>query len=160
MGSAAPATAPQSVPVVLADPEPAIVATPAPAPAVAKSSDDLRNAVLSALSGQPMLVAMLESGEWKAEGSEVVVKVASSAAVIDMSVSADAKRAAGAAASGALGRPVKLRVVPGGTVQATPAAPRSNGNGRTKAEQDPIVQKMREKFGAEIRTVIDYTKRN
>jgi len=160
MGSAAPATAPQSVPVVVADPEPTIVATLAPAPAVAKSSDDLRNAVLNALSGQPMLVAMLENGEWKVEGSAVVVKVASSAAVIDMSVSADAKRAAGAAASGALGRPVKLRVVPGGTVQATPAAPRSNGNGRTKAEQDPIVQKMREKFGAEIRTVIDYTKRN
>ena len=28
--------------------------------------------------------------------------------------------------------------------------------GRSRAEQDPIVQRMREKFGAEIRTVIDY----
>ena len=106
-----------------------------------------------------MLVAMLDSGEWKVEGSEVVVKVASSAAVIDMSVSATLS-GAGAAASGALGRPAKLRVVPGGTVQATPAAPRSRRKRTRKAEQDPIVQKMREKFGAEIRTVIDYTKRN
>jgi hypothetical protein len=32
----------------------------------------------------------------------------------------------------------------------------SNGSARSRAEQDPIVQRMQEKFGAEIRTVIDY----
>jgi hypothetical protein len=31
-----------------------------------------------------------------------------------------------------------------------------NGSARSRAEQDPIVQRMQEKFGAEIRTVIDY----
>ena len=28
--------------------------------------------------------------------------------------------------------------------------------GRSRAEQDPIVRRMKEKFGAEIRTIIDY----
>jgi hypothetical protein len=28
--------------------------------------------------------------------------------------------------------------------------------GRGRAEQDPLVRRMKEKFGAEIRTVIDY----
>jgi len=32
----------------------------------------------------------------------------------------------------------------------------SNGSARGRAEQDPIVQRMKEKFKAEIRTVIDY----
>jgi hypothetical protein len=156
MGSAAPAEAPQNISIAAPNPEPAVVATSNSAPNV--SNEDLRNAVLNALAGQPMLVAMLEGGEWRVDGNEVVVKVAASAGVIDMSISAEAKRSAGAAASGALGRPVKLRVVSGGTAQAATPAPR-NGGGRTKAEQDPIVKKMRDKFGAEIRTVIDYTRK-
>ena len=158
MGSAAPAEAPQNMSLAAASlvSQPAAVATSNPAPNA--SNDDLRNAVLHALAGQPMLVAMLEGGEWRVDGSEVVVKVSASAGVIEMSISADAKRSAGAAASGALGRPVRLRVVPGGTAQPSTSAPR-NGGGRTKAEQDPIVKKMRDKFGAEIRTVIDYTRK-
>jgi DNA polymerase-3 subunit gamma/tau len=123
------------------------------------SVDRVRTAVLNALgeAGQPMLVSMLETGEWAVEGSEVVVRVAASATVIDMSVSADSKRLAIAAASGVMGRPVKLKVLPGGTAQATPARPASasNGGGRGRAEQDPVVRRMQEKFGAEIRTIID-----
>src|SRR6202451_3197432 len=132
----------------------------------------LQNAVLQALidGGQRVLVFMLEAGEWSTQGNEVVIKVAESQTIIDMSVSADAKRLAIASASGVLGRAVKLRIVPG-----TPATPqnkdgngaKSNGSatsspkigGRGRAEQDPIVQRMREKFGAEIRTVIDYKDR-
>ena len=51
-----------------------------------------------------MLVSMLETGEWAVEGSELVIRVAASATVIDMSVGADAKRLAIAAASGAAGQ--------------------------------------------------------
>ena len=119
-------------------------------------SDRLRESVLAAIGDQPMLAAMLESGEWAIEGSELVIKVAASATVIDMSLGADAKRRIIATASGALGRPIKLKVLPGGPAKA--AAPRtaSNGGGRSRAEQDPIVRRMKEKFGAEIRTIIDY----
>jgi DNA polymerase-3 subunit gamma/tau len=122
--------------------------------------DGVRDAVLNALgeAGQRMLVSMLELGEWAVEGSEVVVRLGVSATVIDMSVSADSKRLAIAAASGVMGRPVKLKVLPGGSAQAAaPARPASasNGSGRGRAEQDPIVRRMQEKFGAEIRTIID-----
>jgi DNA polymerase-3 subunit gamma/tau len=124
------------------------------------SVDRVRDAILNALgeAGQPMLVSMLEIGEWAVEGSDVVVRLAVSATVIDMSVSADSKRLAMAAASGVMGRPVKLKVLPGGTAQAAaPSRPASasNGSGRGRAEQDPIVRRMQEKFGAEIRTIID-----
>jgi len=137
------------------------VAVAEPDPPAAPSGDigSLRNAVLNALSeaGQRMLVSMLETGEWSVVGSELLIKVASSATVIDMSVSAEAKRVAIASASGAAGRALKFRVLPGGTAQAAPARPAtaSNGGGRARAEQDPIVRRLQQKFGAEIRTIID-----
>ena len=118
---------------------------------------DLRSSVLNALGAHQMLVSMLEGGEWRVEGNELVIKVASSATIIDMTLGAEAKKIAMATASGVLGRPIKLRVVPGGTVQNSPAtrAP-ANGGGRSRAEQEPVVRRMKEKFGAEIRTIIDY----
>jgi len=148
MGSAAPAAAPQTT---LEESE--------EMSRQAADSGILRETVLRALSdaGQHMLVSMLEAGEWKLEASDLVIQVASSATVIDMSLGADAKRLAITAASGLLGKPIKLRVIPGGTPQnAGPTRIASNGSGRSRAEQDPIVRRMREKFGAEIRTIIDY----
>jgi hypothetical protein len=77
--------------------------------------------------------------------------------VIDMSLGADAKRVAIATASGILGRAAKFKVLPGGTAQAAPARSKSasNGGSRGRAEDDPIVRRLQEKFGAEIRTIID-----
>jgi DNA polymerase-3 subunit gamma/tau len=146
-----------AVPAVVAHPQPdesvesGIAAVPSSQP------DELRNAVLNGLSNQPMLVSLLESGEWSVEGSELVIQVPSSASVIEMSLAADARRLIMATASGVLGRPVKLRVVPSGKPPgATSPTTRSNGGGRSRVEQDPVVRRMKEKFGAEIRTVIDY----
>src|SRR5208282_5005890 len=129
----------------------------------------LQAAVLQALAdgNQRILVSMLEAGEWSVLGNELVIKIAESQTVIDMSLSPDARRLAIASASGVLGRAIKLRIVPGSTVQpsedksygSSSRAAGSNANGapgRSRAEQDPVVQRMREKFGAEIRTVIDY----
>jgi len=119
----------------------------------------LSSAVVNALSeaGHRVLASMLEGGEWQVDGGQLIIKVASSATVIDMSLGADAKRMAVAAASGVLGRPMKLNVIPGAVTQSPPknGAP-SNGGGRSRAEHDPIVRRMKEKFGAEIRTIIDY----
>jgi len=144
-------TAPAAVADAKADPDPGNPVQSMPS----VSSGDVRGAVLSALeaAGQPLLVSMLDSGEWHIEGSDVVVKVAASSAVIEMSVGAEAKRVATAAASGALGRPAKLKMLPGGPAIAV--APRPASAGGNRAEQDPIVRRMREKFGAEIRTIID-----
>jgi len=122
------------------------------------SAESLRDVVLNALSGQPMLVSMLEGAQWSLEGNSLVARVALSSTMIDMSFTADARRIASAAASGAAGRPVKMQALPGGTAKAASPArrPSSNGSARSRAEQDPVVRSMHEKFGAEIRTVIDY----
>ena len=150
MGAAAPAVA------AIADEVSAESAVSDPRTPASEST--LRDAVLNAVAGQRMLVSMLETGTWKVEGNELVIQVAASATVIDMSLGADTKRMIIAAASGVLGRPMKLKVLPGGVAQAPPpgSRPTSNGSGRGRAEQDPIVRRMQEKFGAEIRTIIDY----
>jgi DNA polymerase-3 subunit gamma/tau len=169
MGSAAPSATNQATPQTAA-PEPAPPQLAVPQPAAeseivavverkpAANLDGLRSAVLNALAeaGHRMLVSMLEIGEWAVEGNEVVIKVSASAMVIDMSLGADAKRLAIATASGAMGKAMKLKVLPGGTAQApAPRAQASSNGGRGRAEQDPIVRRMQEKFGAEIRTIID-----
>jgi len=128
----------------------------------ADSAERVQRTVLDALTGagHRMLASMLETGAWKLEGNELTIKVASSAAVIDMSLGADARKLAVASASGLLGRPVRLKVVPADESQALPIkTASSNGSGRSRAEQDPIIRRMKEKFGAEIRTIIDYQKK-
>ncbi len=144
MGSAAPAAAPEQ--------------RVEPKPVASADIDSLRNAVLNALGGHRMLASMLDGGDWRIEGNELVIQVAASNTVIEMSLGADAKRLMIAAASGALGRAVKLKVISGGTAQPTASRPasQSNGGGRNRAEQDPVVRRMKDKFGAEIRTIIDY----
>jgi len=123
--------------------------------------------VLQALSdgNQRILVSMLEAGEWSVEGNEVVIRVPESQTVVDMSLGADARRLAIASASGILGRAVKLKIVSGvsvATAEKRNGGPsRSSGTnsgvgGRSRAEQDSVVRRLQEKFGAEIRTVIDY----
>jgi DNA polymerase-3 subunit gamma/tau len=145
---------PEPAPTTAIAPEPVAMADAA---AFADPAEPLRMEVLDALSGagHRMLVSMLESGEWKLDGNELIIAVASSAAVIDMSLGADARKIAIACASGVLGRAIKLRVISGGESVA-PKPPSSNGGGRSRAEQDPVVRRMKEKFGAEIRTIIDY----
>jgi DNA polymerase-3 subunit gamma/tau len=165
MGSAAPAVEVLSPEPIVSEPnvsEPDVPEPNAPPRARAITAETncnpLRDAILSALSNQQMLVSLLETAEWSMHGNTLTAKAAASSTMIEMSFTADARRVASAAASGAAGRPIKVTVEPGGTAQAAPPArkPSSNGSARSRAEQDPIVQRMQEKFGAEIRTVIDY----
>jgi DNA polymerase-3 subunit gamma/tau len=136
---------------------------PATAPAEPQMQR-LQNAVLQALSegNQRILVSMLSAGEWSVRGNELVIKIGESQTVVEMSLSSDARRLAIASASGILGRAVKLTVVPGAAVtpqenKRSGGAPRASGpGGRGRAEQDPVVRRMQEKFGAQVRTVIDY----
>ena len=155
MGSAAPASVAEVRPEVSLKPEAVSAKQP-------MQPDDLRNAVLNALAagGHQMLVSLLEGGEWQVEGNDLVIKVPASASVIDMTLGADARRLAIATASGVAGRALKLKVIPGNAgTSVAPNRPASNGGGRSRAEQDPIVRRMKEKFGAEIRTIIDYKER-
>ena len=175
MGSAAPAPLRTSSAI----PEPkevietstattvALAEPPASEPEIQMSAspdtDRVQAAVLQALSdaNQRILVSMLSSGEWSVQGNELVIKVSESQTVVDMSLGPEGKRLATAVASGVLGRAIRMKVVPGATV--APQEKKNGGprlapgpGGRSRAEQDPIVRRMQEKFGAEIRTVIDY----
>jgi DNA polymerase-3 subunit gamma/tau len=157
----------ESPPEPQAEPAPQIVPAQS-APVSVAPIERLQSAVLQALTdgNQRILVSMLEAGEWSVEGNEVVIKVAESQTVVDMSLGPDARRLAIASASGILGRAVKLKIVPGATVALTEgkrngATSGANGagakiGGRGRAEQDAVVKRLQEKFGAEIRTVIDY----
>jgi DNA polymerase-3 subunit gamma/tau len=139
--------------------------------AVGAPMERLKGAVLQTLmdGNQRILAAMLEAGDWSVEGNEVVIKVAESQTVVDMSLSPDARRLAIASASGVLGRAVKLKIIAGATITTTNEnktgsalrAAGTNGGvaGRGRAEQDAVVRRLQEKFGAEIRTVIDYKER-
>src|SRR5436190_1025742 len=148
MGSAAPAAMPDRAEELSAQANPAPESQPT-------EDLNLSSTVLDALgrAGHRVLVSLLDSVEWQVQGDELQIKVTASAAVVDMSLSAEAKRLLTATASQVLGRPVKLKVVPGSNVQAGPTnrGP-SNGGGRSRVEQDPVVRRMQEKFGAEIRT--------
>ena len=174
MGSAAPAPQREATPMhdrqeiaPVLETAVAVAELPPQAPETPLAVDNsgqierLQAAVLQALNdaNQRILVSMLSSGEWSIQGNEFIIKVAESQTVVDMSLGAEGKRLAIATASGVLGRAVKLKVIPGASVQekkngAPKFAPGPGGRGR--AEQDPIVRRMQEKFGAEIRTVIDY----
>jgi DNA polymerase-3 subunit gamma/tau len=161
MGSAAPAVE-ESSPAP--DPEPSERAEAKteirPQTKTEANAESLRDAVLNALANQQMLVSLLDNAEWRLEGNALIAKVAASSTMIEMSFTGDARRVASAAASGLAGRPIKMLVEPGGAPQAMSAPRRSpsksTGSARSRAEHDPIVQRMQEKFGAEIRTVIDY----
>ena len=152
MGSAAPA-----VEELQMEPEAQPVARIETRPEA--NAESLRDAVLNSLGNQQMLVSILETAEWSLNGSLLTAKVVASGTMIEMSFTAEARRIASAAASGRAGRPIRVQVEAGGVPQASSAprrAPASNGSARSRAEQDPVVQQMRETFGAEIRTVIDY----
>ncbi len=175
MGSAVPADLAENelTPRSSLQPEPSLQAVPQSlqprAHAVTASApplERLQSGVLQALmeGNQRILASMLEAGEWSVEGNEVVIRISESQTVVDMSLGADARRLAAASASGVLGRAVKLRIIPGAAV---PKAEKQNGKsgsdgsslgvgGRGRAEQDTVVRRLQEKFGAQIRTVIDY----
>jgi len=120
-------------------------------------NDDLAGRVLQELEGKHgMLAHHLEQGEWKVEEAEVVVRTAASAKMLEMLLVPDARKIINTAASAALGRPVKVQVVGGAANGNSAPAPAPARPGRSRASEDPVVRRMQEKFGAEIRTVIDH----
>jgi DNA polymerase-3 subunit gamma/tau len=136
------------------------------AAATESTIEQLRNAVLSALedSGQQVLAHNLESGEWSVKGSDVSVTVAMSQVMVDFALGDGPKRIIHDALAKTASRPMKFKMVSGGAQftprPAQPSTRHTNGAGaRSRAMADPVVQRMQEKFGAEIRSVIDHKER-
>jgi DNA polymerase-3 subunit gamma/tau len=159
-----------TTPAVQAGSAPAVaIATDEPAPPeAAPSSYDanaLRERVLADLeaAGQHMLALMLADGEWTLAGNDARVKIAKPQSLLDMSFGAEPRRVAASAAAAALGRPIKLQLVSGtpanGAGQNGSARPASLAGGRNRALEDPVVKRVQEKFGAEVRTIVDHQKK-
>ncbi len=128
----------------------------------AEAAAEVRAAVVGALEqgGQRMVASMLDAGEWTLTQDEVLVRVSGSTKMAELALNGDVRRMATAAAARAAGRPLKLRVegsgaANGSTSAASPPAQLA-ANGRARATKDPVVRRMQEKFGAEIRSVIDH----
>jgi DNA polymerase-3 subunit gamma/tau len=96
----------------------------------------------------------------EARGGELLLQLDVPESVLEMSLSNDARRAVTMAASRAAGHPLRLKLAgtANGNGNPAPAArPQVSGAGaRARAAEDPLVRRMQEKFGAQIRTIIDY----
>jgi len=114
--------------------------------------------------GHANLAATLESGTPELQGNELTITVSQPASVIQFIMNADQKQIAVVAASAAAGRTLKLTLVggakPSNGERAVIVRPQNGASARSRAIEDPVVQRMREKFGAEIRTVIDHRTKN
>ena len=115
--------------------------------------------------GGDNLAATLAEGTAALQGNELVITVARPQSVIPYMMNPEQKQIAATAATTAAGRLLKITVIGGAKPDLNGAAsavvrPRNGASARSRAAEDPIVQRMREKFGAEIRTVIDHREKN
>ena len=137
---------------------------PAASPPNEVSLESLRGALIGILEAQQQDTAadLLARGEWKLEGNQISLRLPLSEKLIDLTLSAEAKRLLTQEANRLCRRVMKLAIAGGGTAQSAiverPNVGNGKGNGtgaRQRAAEDPIVQRMQEKFGAEVRTVVD-----
>lgn len=101
---------------------------------------------------------MLRNGQWSLQGSEIVAQVPDSPVLVRMAFKKEAEQVLNAAATALLGRPARVKVVCGGNGEAPPpvAARVASSPARARVANEPVIQRLQEKFGAEIRSVIDY----
>jgi DNA polymerase-3 subunit gamma/tau len=127
------------------------------------SLEKLRSALIAVLEAhaQDTAADLFGRGEWDVAANQINVRLPLSEKVIDLSVSAEARRLLTQEASRICRRMMKLNLSGGGVAQ-NPAVERvSNGTGngsggaRQRAAEDPVVKRMQQKFGAEVRTVVD-----
>jgi hypothetical protein len=163
--SSAPSIEGTSAIAVATAPEPLTTVAPIAQPAEL-SLPKIQTATLTAMerTNQKIVANWLELGEWKTEGAEIVVAVAAKQPMIDAALKGEAQRALNQAATEVSGQTVRVRVVASskGNGNAAPAIARAVGDGndaKSRALNDPLVKKMKDKFGGEIRTVIDQRKK-
>jgi hypothetical protein len=173
-GARPPAMGPQTIPTIQGsstafDNGSALAVAPAlDISAAALDMDAIREAVLQAMEagGSQMLVQALEEGHWSGEGSQVSIQVGMSDGMIELSYTRDQEKLANQAATRVAGSMVKVRLASGATgaapvKQRQSSAPRAGSTDsiKSRAADEPVVKRMIEKFGAEIRIVMDRSER-
>jgi hypothetical protein len=137
-------------------------------PSTTLDVDAIREAVLQAMQagGSQMLVHALEEGRWSGEGSQVTIQVEMSESMIELSYTREQEKLSNQAATRVAGRTIKVRLVGGATAppegkprRSSAAQTASSESIKTRAAGEPVVQRMMEKFGAEIRIVMDRSER-
>src|SRR5579871_762723 len=142
-------------------PEPVVAVVKEAPQDVALDARSLLGSVITELenSGSRTPSSLLENGAATMQGAELVMTVAQTAKQIDVIFSTEARQVASRAASAAAGRPLEIKVVsgnvPNGGASAAVRPVRDSGSARGRAANEPVVQRMQELFGAEVRTVID-----
>jgi len=145
--------------------EPKVVETSSNEPAKTfRDVDALRNAVLNALesAGHVMFAATIEKGEWSLSGSELTVRAPIAEKLADASFTSEIKKLAQETATNAAGGPIRVSIIGGGKTNGASAGrvpTATAGTARSRAMDEPLVKYMQQKFGAEIRTVIDHTEK-
>jgi DNA polymerase-3 subunit gamma/tau len=181
-GGRAPAIAPQPMPAVSSTPfdnGSALAVAPRleesrhaesgiEKPTAALDVDAIREAVLRSMEtgGSQMLLHALEEGRWSGEGKLVSIHVEMSPEMIQVSYTREQEKLSNQAAAQVAGRGVKVRLVsqasaPAELKPAQPGTKRapSRDSIKTRAADEPVVKRMMEKFGAEIRIVMDRSER-
>lgn len=139
-------------------PEPMAVREPAAAPAGGAGVDSLRMGVVQALAngGHQTASQLLGSGTWTLDASNLRIEVPGMGKkMLSLTVNAAAEKIIRQELQ-RLGGPARFMVVPGeggggAPVQAAPAA----GSIQEEALNHPLVQRAKEIFNAEVRSVVD-----
>jgi DNA polymerase-3 subunit gamma/tau len=144
----------------------AAAVAPAPEPPPAEISgepvleSELPERVIAAAEGAGFndLANLLRNGQWKTNGAEVVVEVPDPPVLVQMAMSnRQAIQAVDSAISAALGRPGRLKIVSNTKLAASPSPrPANAGVNRGRVAEEPVIRRLQEKFGAEIRSVVDF----
>jgi DNA polymerase-3 subunit gamma/tau len=140
----------------------ALARAPEPASAATATVDtgDLREAVAKALAteGHTTASTLLGSGTWIADGSSLRIEVAGMGKkMLALTINAAAEKIIRQELA-RLGAPPRFMVVPGAGSAPSGAAPSASvvaGSAQEAAMSNPLVQKAREIFHAEVRSVID-----
>lgn len=126
-------------------------------PPSGSSEEQLQNAVLQAMEKAGARAPVLSI---EVRGGELILQLDVPQSVLSMALSQDAQRQITTAAIQSVGRPLKLKLMPkpanGTPVNGNLAARPSGPGAKSRAAEDPVVKRMQEKFGAQIRTIIDY----